>query len=114
MSGLADAALVGFVTTTDLGRAEAFYRDVLGLRHVETGPYAAVFDAGGTMLRVTLVRERAEAPYTVLGWRVDDIAATIADLAGRGVEFRRYDGMGLQAVRRVMSIRERTYVSVSG
>jgi catechol 2,3-dioxygenase-like lactoylglutathione lyase family enzyme len=94
VTGVGGAELVGFVATTDLGRAEAFYRDVLGLRHVETGPYACVFDANGTMLRVTLVPERADAPYTVLGWRVGDIAATMADLAARGVEFHRYDGMG--------------------
>ena len=92
-TGLAGAALVGFVATTDLDRAEAFYRDVLGLRHTETSPYACVFDANGTMLRVTLVPELAGAGYTVLGWRVDDMAATVARLASRGVVFHRYDGM---------------------
>jgi catechol 2,3-dioxygenase-like lactoylglutathione lyase family enzyme len=93
VTGLGGAALVGFVATTDLARAEAFYRDVLGLPHLETNPYACVFDSGGTMLRVTLVPERAAAGYTVLGWRVDDIAATMADLAARGVVFNRYDGI---------------------
>lgn len=91
--GLGAAALIGFVATTDLTRAEAFYRDVLGLPHAATNPYACVLDAGGTMLRVTRVPERAEAGYTVLGWRVEDIAATMADLAGRGVVFHRYEGM---------------------
>jgi predicted enzyme related to lactoylglutathione lyase len=94
VTGLGGAALMGFVPTTDVGRAEAFYRDVLGLRHEETNPYACVFDANGTMLRVTLVDTRAEAPYTVLGWRVDDIDATIDGLTVRGVRFHRYEGMG--------------------
>ena len=94
MTGLGGESLVAFVATTDLARAEAFYRDVLGLRHQGTNPFASVFDANGTMLRVTLVDERAQAGYTVLGWRVDDIAATIAELTGRGVEFHRYEGMG--------------------
>ena len=31
--------------------------------------------------------------FTVLGWKVDDIAATIAALRESGVEFHRYDGM---------------------
>ena len=92
-AGLSGAALIGFVATTDLARAEAFYRDVLGLAHVETGPYACVFDVGGTMLRVTLVPERAAAGYTVLGWRVDDIAGAVAGLAAAGVVLQRYEGM---------------------
>jgi catechol 2,3-dioxygenase-like lactoylglutathione lyase family enzyme len=92
-AGLDAAALIGFVSATDLGRAEAFYRDVLGLRHVETGPYASVFDVGGIMLRVTVAPAVAQPGYTVLGWRVADIAATVAELSSRGVEFRRYDGM---------------------
>jgi hypothetical protein len=36
---------------------------------------------------------RARPGYTVLGWRVADIAATARGLAGRGVEFLRHDGM---------------------
>ena len=35
----------------------------------------------------------ARPGYTVLGWRVADIAATARGLAGRGVAFLRYDGM---------------------
>jgi predicted enzyme related to lactoylglutathione lyase len=34
------------------------------------------------------------APYTVLGWTVADIEAAVDELAGRGVTFNRYDGMG--------------------
>jgi hypothetical protein len=45
------------------------------------------------MLRITAVPEVAQAGYTVLGWRVADIAATIRDLTARGVVFLRYDGM---------------------
>ena len=93
MTGLGGAALVGFVATTDLARAETFYRDVLGLPHLDTNPYACVFDSGGTMLRVTLVPGRAAAGYTVLGWRVHDIAATMVELAAKGVVFNRYDGI---------------------
>jgi hypothetical protein len=46
------------------------------------------------MLRVTAVGEAARAPYTVLGWRVRDIAGTVRELARRGVSFLRYDGLG--------------------
>ena len=85
--------LVAFVAATDLRRARAFYEQKLGLRVLEHNDFACVVDANGTMLRVTEVPEVARAGYTVLGWRVRDIAASVRDLAGRGVTFLRYDGM---------------------
>jgi catechol 2,3-dioxygenase-like lactoylglutathione lyase family enzyme len=85
--------LIALIPTTDLVRARAFYQDTLGLRVLSEDPFAAAFDGHGTMLRVTLVGEVAKAPYTVLGWSVADIAAAVADLAGRGVAFERFDGM---------------------
>lgn len=45
------------------------------------------------MLRVTLVDRVVEVPYTVLGWAVPDIDAAVRDLAGRGVQFIRYEGI---------------------
>jgi catechol 2,3-dioxygenase-like lactoylglutathione lyase family enzyme len=87
------ADLVAFVATTDLTRARAFYESVLGLRIVEESAFACVCDANGTELRVTLVDAVAPAGYTVLGWRVDDIAASIEALVERGVAFERFDGM---------------------
>src|SRR4051812_16479364 len=87
---LGSAQLVGFVPTTDAARARAFYEVVLGLDLVETTPYACVFRANGTMLRLTVVEELAPAPFTVLGWSVDDITATVTALGERGVSFERY------------------------
>lgn len=85
--------LIGFVSTADPERARRFYEDVLGLKLCSESPYALVFDANGMMLRVTTVAEVAVAPYTVLGWRVDDVAETIRSLRAVGVDFLRFDGM---------------------
>lgn len=52
-----------------------------------------MFDANGTMLRVTAVQQVAQPGYTVLGWRVDDIAQVVGELSAAGVVFTRYDGM---------------------
>jgi catechol 2,3-dioxygenase-like lactoylglutathione lyase family enzyme len=90
---LADADLVAFAASTDLERSEAFYAGVLGLTLVDSTPFAKVFDAHGTQLRVTRVDAVAGAAYTVLGWRVEDIDASIAELGSRGVEFKRFAGM---------------------
>lgn len=79
---------IAFAGVTDLDRARAFYRDVLGLelRHDEA-PFAMVFDCAGTMLRVTKVAVPARAAYTVLGWNVRDIEATVRGLAAKGIAF---------------------------
>jgi catechol 2,3-dioxygenase-like lactoylglutathione lyase family enzyme len=90
---LGSSDLVAFVATTDVDRARAFYRDTLGLALVEESPFACVFDAHGTQLRVTPVGEIALAPYTVLGWSVDDVETTVRALSGAGVGFERFPGM---------------------
>ena len=90
---LADAHLVAFVAAHDLDAAERFYGGVLGLALVESTRFAKLFDAHGTQLRVTRVDAVAGAPYTVLGWRVDDLDAAMRALRGRGVEFKRFEGL---------------------
>jgi catechol 2,3-dioxygenase-like lactoylglutathione lyase family enzyme len=89
---LASADLIAFVATSDLDRARAFYEGVLGLPVIENDGLALAFDAHGTMLRITGVRELQPAPYTVLGWSVTDIAAAVSNLKMRGVVFSRYTG----------------------
>jgi methylmalonyl-CoA/ethylmalonyl-CoA epimerase len=66
----------------DLDRAVAFYRDVLGLRHVATfdPPGLAFFDLDG----VRLLLERG-ATSTLLYLEVDDVEARVGSLQGRGV-----------------------------
>jgi len=94
---LGSSDLVAFVATSDLARARAFYGETLGLAVVEDGPFACVFDAHGTALRVTPVPEVAAAPYTVLGWSVTDITATVTALADAGVVLKRFAGMDQDA-----------------
>ncbi len=91
---LGSSEVMAFVATTDAAKARAFYEGTLGLRLVSDEPFALVFDANGTTLRVAKVDTLTPAPYTVLGWIIDDIAAAVRELAGGGVRFERYDGMG--------------------
>ena len=91
---LGSRKIVAFVATSSPAKAKRFYRDKLGLRLVEASPFALVFDAHGTMLRVTPVNKVATAGYTVLGWQVRDIVDAVKRLRKAGVRFERYDGMG--------------------
>ena len=91
---LGGSKLMAFAAVTDMVRARAFYEGVLGLRLVEDEkPFALVFDANGTMLRVTPVAEHHSVEHTVLGWEVDSIESTVERLTAAGVTFRRYAGM---------------------
>lgn len=91
---LRDQAVIGFVATSHPDRAKKFYRDTLGLPLVsEELPFALVFDANGTILRVTIAKQVHPAGYTVLGWNVPDIAAAAKALSNAGVQFERYAGM---------------------
>ena len=86
---------MAFSATAQAERAKEFYRDRLGLKLVEDSPFALVFDAGGTMLRVQKVKEVREAQYTALGWHVADIAAKVAELEQAGVKFEHYPFPGV-------------------
>ncbi len=87
--GLDARPLVAFVATTDIARARAFYCDTLGLKLKSADRHALVFDANGTMLRVSAVPTLQPAAHTVLGWMVPDAAAAASDLRRRGVTFER-------------------------
>lgn len=94
--GLGRAALVGFVPTLDKAAARAFYEDVLGLRLVVDTPFALVFDANGTTVRVTPVPALTPHPFTTLGWEVTDMTSSVRGLASRGVVFERFENMGIE------------------
>jgi catechol 2,3-dioxygenase-like lactoylglutathione lyase family enzyme len=88
---LHSSEVIAFVATTDSERARGFYEAALGLSLLRDEPFALVFDANGTTLRVQKVRALDPAPYTVLGWKVPDVRATVSSLAARG--FERYPGL---------------------
>ena len=91
---LADQTVVAFAATTDPKRARVFYADTLGLPLLyEQLPFALVFDAHGTTLRVQIVNKVVPAGYTVLGWRVENIVTAAKALQEAGVNFERFPGM---------------------
>jgi catechol 2,3-dioxygenase-like lactoylglutathione lyase family enzyme len=86
---------MGFIAISDIGRARAFYEDVLGIEYVFDDAFALVMRSGPILIRLTPVGEQlAPRGYTVFGWQVGDIAAEIASLASKGVHFERYDFFG--------------------
>jgi catechol 2,3-dioxygenase-like lactoylglutathione lyase family enzyme len=95
---LRHARPTAFVPTTDPVSSRHFYEDTLGLHFVADEGFALVFDLDGTMLRVTRVDRLEAQPFTVLGWRVSDVAAAVEQLSGRGVRFERFAGLDQDAL----------------
>ena len=94
---LGTSKIVAFAAVRDRDAARKFYRDTLGLKLLGEDQFALVFDANGTMLRLSPVKDWTPPQFTVLGWEVRDIEATVKDLRSAGVEFQRYPWMKDQA-----------------
>jgi predicted enzyme related to lactoylglutathione lyase len=67
-------------------RAEQFYGETLGLRHLYTFGDLAFFDMDGTRLYLHRKDEADWQPGSILYFRVDDIQAAWDELGRRGVE----------------------------
>ncbi|SKC71466.1 VOC family protein [Krasilnikoviella flava] len=82
----------------DLDAAEAFYRDVLGLRVGRT-PMGLELDVTGGAPVFVYPKGGAHQPasHTVLNLVVPDVAAAAADLHAAGVELVRYPGFAQDA-----------------
>jgi catechol 2,3-dioxygenase-like lactoylglutathione lyase family enzyme len=91
---LANYSLIAFATIVDVNRAKSFYRDTLGLTLIsEEPPFALVFNANGTMIRLGMAAKLPEAHGTVLGWQVPGIEVVLRELSENGVQFERFDGL---------------------
>lgn len=91
---LSDARAIAMITVSDRKVAEPFYAGTLGLKQLPGDGFAALFDIGGTLLRVTEVPGHQAGPHPVLGFQVDDIASAVAGLKARGVAMNIYEGLG--------------------
>lgn len=78
----------------DTATAKAFYVDVVGLTVNESDGMLQI-DLGDDHHVLVYPKGEAHEPasFTVLNLPVDDVTAAVRELAGRGVEFARYDGM---------------------
>jgi catechol 2,3-dioxygenase-like lactoylglutathione lyase family enzyme len=85
--------VVAFVATTQPEIARAFYCDVLGLRFEEDTPFALVVRAANATVRIQKVPSFTPLPFTVMGWKVGDLAAVARQLEDRGILLERFAGL---------------------
>ncbi len=76
------------LTVTDVPRAVAFYRDVLGVPFIfEAPPNMAIFQAGDVRLLLGIAENDQQNFSSIVYFRVDDINAAYDALKERGVGF---------------------------
>ena len=90
---ISSAALIAFVATSAPDESRHFYEETIGLRFVADESFALVFDANGTMLRISKVQDFSPAPFTALRWVVPDIWSEVSALVESGVSFELCDGL---------------------
>jgi catechol 2,3-dioxygenase-like lactoylglutathione lyase family enzyme len=82
---------------TDLESSKEFYAGKLGLEILNESEEAIVYKCGGdSQLAVTKSTTGTADEQTQAAWRVDDLAAELAELRARGVEIEEYDQPGLK------------------
>lgn len=91
-----ESEVIAFVPTRDPAKAREFYEQTLGLQFVKDDRFALVFKAAGISLRIANVSSMPDfkpAPFTILGWRVQNVEKAVRELSARGAVFERFPGM---------------------
>jgi catechol-2,3-dioxygenase len=80
---------------TDLGAARRFYGDTLGLQVLLEDEQFLTFGCGGdSRLVVTKSSTGTAEEATKASWRVEDLAAEVAELRARGVQVQELPELG--------------------
>ena len=95
---LKDGRIAARLPAQDLERARAFYAEKLGLEPVEEREGGLRYVGAAGEFALFQSAGSASGDHTQMGWEVDDIEATVADLRARGVVFEEYDLPGLKTV----------------
>jgi catechol-2,3-dioxygenase len=102
---LADHPIDVMLLATDLGVAREFYGDRIGLEIVLESDDFLTFRCGGdSRLVITRSSTGTSEPQTKASWRVDDLAAEVAELRSRGVDVEEYDEPGLKTVNGIADV----------
>lgn len=97
MAGSLDAArVVTKLPVRDLGRARRFYLERLGLEPVEERDGGLRYVCGTTEFHLFVSSGAASGLSTQIGFEVDDIEQTVAELRSRGVQFEPVDIAGFE------------------
>jgi predicted enzyme related to lactoylglutathione lyase len=89
---LSTAEMINFIATRDGTSCRTFYEEKLGFTVSSDDAMAMILEMKGRLIRVQKLREFTPQQFTVLGWNVRDIAATVTDLERAGILCEHFPG----------------------
>src|SRR5215204_457543 len=95
---LKDGHVATRLPARDLARARRFYADKLGLEPSEERPGGLLYESASGVFALFQSSGASSGEFTQMGWDVDDIEATVAELRARGVVFEEVDAPGLKTI----------------
>jgi catechol 2,3-dioxygenase-like lactoylglutathione lyase family enzyme len=93
---LRDSRVSTRLPAQDLDRARAFYAECLGLEPVDERPGGLLYRVQSGEFALFQSTGRPSGEHTQIGFEVDDLDATVAELRARGVVFEEVDVPGLR------------------
>ena len=110
---LQDGRVATRLPAQDLDRARRFYSEKLGLEPSEERPGGLLYQPAQGAFALFESAGASTGQFTQMGWEVDDIEATVAELSERGVVFEEVDVPGLETVGGIAEV-EGNYPSKGG
>ncbi len=110
---LKDGRVATRLPAQDLDRARRFYSEKLGLDPSEERPGGLLYQLAEGVFALFQSTGASTGEFTQMGWDVDDIEATVAELNDRGVVFEDIDVPGLRTVDGIAEV-EGNYPSKGG
>ena len=98
---LSNVRIEARIPTQDLARARRWYAEKLGLEAVEEREGGLRYEGASGVFCLFASAGASDGSFTQMGFYVDDIEATVAELRARGVVFEEYEG----CVNGIMEIR---------
>jgi len=100
----ADRAAMGMIPAHDVERAIAWYRDKLGIEPGERNEEGTLYHLNGATMFLYASAFAGTAQSTMLTFESPDLAADMADLRAKGVQFIDYDFPGFRTENGVASM----------
>jgi predicted enzyme related to lactoylglutathione lyase len=93
---LENASVGAAIAVSDIDRAKKFYSETLGVPIQEERPDGVLYSARDSEFLVYPSQFAGTSKATCMFFNVDDLAAAVEELRGRGIAFEEYDLPGLK------------------
>ena len=94
---LTTTPIIPYIPVANIARARKFYEEKVGLKPKEEYAGGVIYECGkGSWVFMYPSPGAGTSKASTAFWTVDDVAAEVVELKGRGVKFEEYDMPGLK------------------